>query len=152
MTIDEVKNIFETTALNHVDIKSFGFGEDSEIGVQNATEFPNAFLEIPYNLSYDLSNYRYKTIQFAFLILLKSKSDDLTGDHYLISASEQIAEAILTKIMTENKHLVFETVNGLSVREFSDDSVAGFRFDLSIQIKKSYCLDIPSSYADQFKG
>lgn len=152
MTIEQVKDIFESTSLNHVDIKSFGFGEDSDIGVQNAKDFPNTFLEIPYNLNYDLSNYRFKTLQFAFLVLLKSKQDDVQGDHYLISASEQIAEAILTKIQTEHKELVFESVNGLSVREFSDDSVAGFRFDLTIRLNRSYCLDMPSSYSSQFKG
>lgn len=150
MTLEEVKDIFEQTSLRHVDIKSFGFGEDSDIGVANATEFPSTFLEIPYNINYN--DYRSKSIQFSFLVLLKGEQDDVKGDHYLISAAEQIGEAILTKVSTERKNLIFESINGLSVREFSDDSVAGFRYDFTIKLFRNYCNDLPSSYADQFNG
>jgi len=148
MTLEEIKNIFNTTSLSHKDIKEFYVGDSFSVAVSPKTKYPIVFLEIPYNIAYD-NNRRLKSYSFAMMVLFKVKQDDINDSHKAISAAEDIGDAILSKIQNDNKSsLIISGVNGLSLDQFSDDYLAGVRFELTVSITREYTL--PVCYADKF--
>ena len=147
MTLQEIKDTFKQVSLAHVDIKEFNFGETFDIPNGGDNAYPFAFLEIPYLESID--NRRSKTLNFALNILITTGQDNRVEDHQAISDGNSIGEAIITRIQTENKELFFELITAISLREFSDDDVAGMRFEFVIRTGREFCD--ADSYADKFK-
>ena len=145
MTLQELKDTFKNVSLAHVDIKEFNFGETFDIPAGGDNEYPFAFLEIPYLETF---NRRTKNVDFALNILIKTDPDDRVEDHQAISDANSIGDAIISRIQTENKELFFTTITALSLREFSDDDVAGMRFEFVIQTGREFCDS--DSYADKF--
>jgi len=141
MTLEDIKNEFESITLKHKQIKTFDFGEkyDASNASNGNYQYPLAFLEIPYLINYELPINKFKTLQFALNILIKPEPDKVSDDHQAISDCEVIGEAIITRIMLEVSDFKFDSVSGLSLREFSDDNCSGFRFDFQIRIAKNYC-------------
>jgi hypothetical protein len=141
MTLEQIKDSIKRIALEHRQINDFDYGEDFLLATGKGNDYPMAFLEIPYNVTYDLSRNKYKTVQFALLVLFPPSNDAVKEDHTCISNAEQIGDAIITRMQDEFLLLGFliDSVNGLSLREFSDDSVSGFRFEISGKIMRSFC-------------
>lgn len=150
MTLEQILEIFRNTSMSHVDIQSFDYGEDFLMNKTDEVNYPTTFLEIPYDLNYGQPNERWKELRFSFLVLIASEPDDVKGDHINISNAEQIGEAILTKIITDHPELAFQSINGFSVREFSDNRTAGIRYDIVVKIQKNYCVGIGQSFNYQF--
>ena len=85
MTLEEIKNSIKEISFSSTHIKSFDYGEDFLLATGKGSDYPMSFLEIPYNVSYELDNNKYKTFQFALLILMKPANDDVQRDHRSIS-------------------------------------------------------------------
>ena len=147
MTIQEIKDTFQSVSLAHVEIKQFNYGETFDLPNGGNNEYPFSFLEIPYLETF--TNRRSKTLQFALNILISTAPDDRVEDHQAISDANTIGEAIITRIQTENKELFFNGITALSLREFSDDDCAGMRFEFIITTGREYCD--ADSYVDVFK-
>ena len=147
MTLQEIKDTFKAISLAHIDVKEFGYGETFDIPAGGDNEYPFSFLEIPYLTNYDQR--RSKSINFALNILMYTSPDNIVDEHQAISDAESIGEAIITRVQSENKDLFFETITAISLREFSDDDLSGFRFEFIIRTGREYCD--PNSYNDQFK-
>lgn len=148
MTLDQIKNVFNTISLQHVDIKEFYIGDSFSVAVSPKTKYPIVFLEIPYSINYS-DNRRTKNYQFALLVLFKVKQDDIEQSHKAISAAEDIGDAIISKIQNDYKQdFLITGVNGLSVDQFSDDYLAGVRFELTVTVNREY--SIPVCYATKF--
>lgn len=140
MTLEELKDKIKLISLAHKSINGFDYGEDFLLA-RGAATYPMVFVEIPYNLSYQIANGRFKTFQFALLVLMPSQVDNLTTDHQGISQAETIGDAIITRLINDLKPLgvSIDNISGLSLREFSDDNVNGFRFDVTAKTFRSYC-------------
>lgn len=148
MTLQELKDNIERIALKHKQIVSFEFGEDFLLATGKGSKYPMVFLEIPYNINYDLPTTAFKDFSFALLVLKPSNKDQpIVEDHRDISASEVIGEAIIRRITTELKPFGFlvQQVSGNSLRRFSNDMVSGIRYDLTGRLTRSSC-----NYNDQF--
>ena len=147
MTLQEIKDTFQSVSLAHVAIKGFNYGQTFDIPNGGDNTYPFAFLEIPYLASYP--ERKYKTFNFALNILIATSPDDRVEDHQAISDAEEIGDAIITRIQTENKDLFFETITALSLNEFSDDDVAGMRFEFVVRTGRDFCNK--ESYQELFK-
>lgn len=131
MTLEEIKDGIKEISLSHRRIKDFDYGEDFTLATGKGSKYPLTFLEIPYSANYELSNNKFKTFSFALLVLMKPSLDDVIGDHKGISEAEIIGDSIITKLQADLPELKLDSVTGLSLREFSDDNVSGFRFDIT---------------------
>lgn len=148
MTLQDIKNAFNQVSLQHKDIKEFYVGDSFSVAVSPKTQYPIVFMEIPYNISY-ADNRRLKSYQFALLVLLKVKQDDIEESHKAISAAEDIGDAILSKIQNDYKsEFIITGINALSVDQFSDDYLAGVRYQLTVSVNREY--NLPVCYADKF--
>ena len=147
MTIQQIKNEFERICLAHVDIKEFNYGEIFDIPDGGSNAYPFSFLEIPYLET--IPNKRSKTLSFALNILIKTAPDNRVEDHQAISDGNSIGEAIISRIDNENKDFHFTSITALSLREFSDDDLAGMRFEFIVRIIREFCDQ--NSYADKFR-
>jgi hypothetical protein len=148
MTLQELKNIIERISLAHKQIVSFEYGEDFTLATGKGSKYPMVFLEIPYNINYDLPATAFKDLTFALLVLKPSNKDQpVADDHKDISSSEVIGEVLIRRMTSELKPLglVIQQVSGLSLRRFSNDMVSGFRYDITGRLTRSNC-----SYNDQF--
>lgn len=140
MNLEEIKNGLKTICLSHKAINDFEFGEDSLVSSGKKTKYPLAYLEIPYNVNYELDNNRWKTFQFALLILLNPSNDDVVNDHKSISKGEIIGDSIITKLQNDFPQLALDSVNGVSLRQHSTANASGFRFDLTVRTPRA-CFD-----------
>lgn len=149
MTLEELKDNVQRICLKHKTIVNFEYGEDFLLATGKGSDYPMAFLEIPYNISYDLITNKFKDYSFSLCILMQVTNDDIVTDHTLISEAETIGDAIVTRITKELKPLGFliEQVNGISLRNFSDDNVQGMRFELTGKVGRSFCAN---NYENQF--
>lgn len=149
MTLELLKNRIRHISISHKQITDFDYGEDFLLATGKGRDYPLVFLEIPYNLSYEIPSNRFKSLQFALLVLMKPTNDAVDEDHVLISKSETIGDAIVTRFQKEAAQIGFiiDSVNGISLREFSDDNVQGFRFEITGRFFREYCSN---NYADQF--
>ena len=152
MNIEQIKDEFKRISLAHIDIEAFSYGEvfvaSNAGGGDN--NYPMSFLEIPYLEAYDLTSNRFKTLNFSLNIFIQTPQDDVEAGHQAISDAEQIGEAIITRIQNElPKSVSFDTITALSLREFSDDDLAGMRFEFIVRIIREFCDQ--NSYADKFR-
>ena len=144
MTLEGLKVLIEETSLSHKDVNSFSFGNNYNIAESGYDKYPHVFLELPYLITYDF-NKRKDTVQFALNVLLYSKVDDTTEDHFAISMAKNIGDSIIYKLK-ENSELNIENVQGLSLREFSDDNVSGIRYELTISFQNETSCDYTNSF------
>lgn len=150
MTLEDLKDKIKSISLAHKKINDFDYGEDYLLATGKGNDYPLAFLEMPYLINYEPDN-RFKTLQFSLLILMPPTNDDIINDHQNISDAEQIADAIITRFKNEAASIGFiiDTVDGTSLREFSDDNVSGFRLGITGKFFRAYCNN---NYADEFNG
>lgn len=147
MNLESLKQYFEDVCLSHKEINSFEFGSNYNIAESGADKYPLVYYELPYLITYDLDR-GVDTIQISFSVLLYSKQDDVVEDHYCISHAKTIGDQIISRINDENSKFQISAANSVSVREFSDDNVAGFRWDLTILLPNEIC-DIESPFNNE---
>jgi hypothetical protein len=83
--------------------------------------------------SYDETD-RYKTYQFALLVLVPSAgSDGVIVDHRSISDAETIGEKIIQTFKKSlTKPTTLGSTNGVSVRNISNSDLCGIRYELQL--------------------
>ena len=148
VTLSVLTNIFNVVSLKHKNINQFYTGDSFDIAVNPQTKYPIAFLETPFNISYN-DNGRTKDYQFAYFILFKVRSDDNYDSNQKISLAEDIGDAILSKIDQDYKTVLrLRSVRCLTVDEFGDDYLAGVRYEMTGMVNRKY--QITECYEDQF--
>jgi hypothetical protein len=149
MTLEQLKDSIRTISLSHISISDFDYGEDALIGTTDKVK-PYIYLELPYQITYS-ANHQNKTIQFALLVLLPSINDDnVVTDHESISNAERIGDAIITKIQEDIKEFRLTGINGVSLREFSDDNLNGFRFDVQGLMTRICEVELEGTFDESF--
>ena len=127
--IDNIKEL----ALSHKQIVSFHVGENFEIATSKSSEkYPAVWFELPI-----LSNYpdrRKKTYSFALNFLTLAKEDDITDQLYKTSDMEEIADEFQQALDDKYTSIGISDVNGLTLRNFSDDDLVGVRMELLITV------------------
>lgn len=137
MVLEELKDYWRDVCLSHKDVLDFQVGNDYDAAT-TTNKYPLCFYELPYTIDYNLDK-AIDTVQFSFNVFLNTKIDNIVDDHQAISICKSIGDAILSKIKAEALGFKINSVNGVSVREYSDDNVAGFRWDLNITLKRDIC-------------
>lgn len=148
VTVQRIVDIFNKVSLAHIDIKEFYHGTTFDYAGNTNTKYPIVFLETPFNINYN-DNRKFKTFNFAFSVLLKTKVDDVNNAMTAISVAEDINDAIISKIQNDYKsELLISGVQALSLENFSDDNLGGVRSSITVTVTREYTL--PKCYADKF--
>lgn len=148
LSIEEIKNRIKDVSLSHKDITSYDFGETFDVANLKNASYPMCFLELPYFLSY-LEDRRFKTIQLAINILDRGDFEaDREHTNSVISHMETVGDAIISKLENNYKDFKFDSIDGVSLRDFSDDNLSGIRFEVVIRTQRKYCGD--KSYNNVF--
>lgn len=150
MTIEELIDYFKEVSLKHKDVKDFLVGSYYDIAANTDDNYPLVFFEFPFQVTYNNNLDRpVDEVVFTFDVFLPSKIDSVKDDYVAISESKTIGDAIITYILNENKvGLKLTSINSISVREYSDDSVAGFRYDITALLVRDVCAPELNLYFD----
>lgn len=140
MTLEELKDYFKNLCLSHKNIKEFYVGNDYNQAEKITHKYPMVFYELPYYIDYNLNPQRQvDEVQVAFNVFVESNWDKIEEDHEAISRAKEIGDAIITYIGVNATDFIVIRASAVSVREFTDDSVAGMRFELTIQLPRTLC-------------
>lgn len=140
MTLEELKDFWKDLSLSHKDIKQFSIGSWYNAAESTDDKYPLCWWEFPYVTNYNTEfTKRLDTVQISFSVFLYTKQDDVIDSHKAISAAKEIGDAIITKARMTATGFTILNVNSISVREYSDDYVAGMRYDLSLSLKREIC-------------
>lgn len=141
MTLENLKDYWQSVCLKHIDVKQFKIGNYYDSANSGNDKYPLCFWEMPYSIDMNL-NKPLDTVQVAFNVFLSTKQDDVVDAHQAISLAKEIGEAILLYVSNDNEitsSFTLDAVNGISVREYTDDYVAGMRWDLTMTVKRDIC-------------
>jgi hypothetical protein len=150
MTLEQLKDHIETISIGHRAIQAFNFGEEFIIDDIEQGRVQQVFLEIPYTVNYDITGNKFKTFQFALLVLFPSVGEDgVVLDHISISRAESIGDAIITKFQDtiRAEGAIIADVNAISLRNISGSDLCGIRFELTIRTFRTFCN---KNYTDEF--
>jgi len=140
MTLTELRNYIESVCLAHKQIKQFVIGSDYNQAENTVIKYPSIFYEMPYFIQYNVNpSKQVDNVQFAFNVFVESNTDKIENDHDAISRSKEIGDAIVSYIMANADDFRVINVTAISVREYTDDSVAGMRYEWTIALPRAYC-------------
>ena len=140
MTLDALRKYIESVCTAHKSVKDFQTGNNYNEAEQINNVYPQIFYELPYYIQYNLNPYRQvDNVQFAFNVFYKTGIDNIETDHDSISAAKEIGDAIVSYILNNTNDFIVVNVTAVSVREYTDDSVAGMRYEWQIQLPRTYC-------------
>jgi hypothetical protein len=149
MTLQELMEFWRDISLKHKDVKGFVVGNNYDMAV-SGNKYPEIFWELPYSINTPDWDKPKDVVNVSFCIYLSTKLDDIADSHQAISLAKEIGDAIITKVKQEaGNYFTVDAVNCISVREYSDDYVAGMRYDLTITLIKTMqplCVDIDSLF------
>ena len=139
MTLESLKDFWKDISLKHKDVLQFLVGSYYDTGMGN-DKYPLVFWEMPYAITYnqDFSK-RLDTVTCSLSVFLSNKADDIADTHQAISYAKSIGDAIITKAKLDATEFSIQSVNAVSVREYSDDYVAGMRYDITILLQRDIC-------------
>ena len=140
MTLESLKDFWQDIALKHKDVLQFNVGSNYDVAVNTDDKYPLIFWEMPYVVNYnqDFSK-RIDTVTCSISVFLSTKMDDIKDSHQAISFAKSIGDAIITKAKLTATEFSIQSVNAVSVREYSDDYVAGMRYDMTILLQRDIC-------------
>lgn len=139
MTIQELKDTIKDVCLRHKDVKSFDIGNAYNRAEDVTSLYPKCYLEMPYEYDYAIEAGTADEINIQLDVLLLSKTDDVNDNHEAISLAKEIADNILHYLNYEIDEIALTLASGISLREFSDDDVSGWRLDLTFQMNSEVC-------------
>lgn len=141
MTLNDLINRLESISLAHKDVRRFDIGSSYNRAEDNGGEYPLVYLELPYQYNYNANLDRLDdSLNIQLDILLESNLDNVKDDHKAIAIAKEIADAILMYItVRETNKFTIQTASGMSLREFSDDNVSGWRLDLDLVFVRDLC-------------
>ncbi len=148
MTLETLKDILRTTALNHKQVKTFDFGEQFEAAVDGNYEYPAIFMELPVLIDYDDRGLQ-KTFSFALDVMDLTDFNSIDKDYNAFSNCEVIGDAYFSKLKSDNNtEFRISDINALTFRNFSDDDLAGVRYELTVTTSREFC---GNDFQDQFE-
>jgi|SRR6478735_7110175 len=129
--IEKIKEI----SLSHLMIKSFMYGDNFNIQKDGELEYPNFYVEYPFNIIY---NKNYKEISFSFFIA-DIPEEGQTDDLSLISKLEQINDDILMKLDLNDYDEFGEilNINSITLNEWMGDRVVAVRTDITFKLLRN---------------
>ena len=142
MTLEDLKNYWRDIALKHKDVRQFDVGSwyDAATHPYTTDIYPLVFWEMPYSINYNQDwSKTLDTVTFSLSVFLYTKLDDILDSHQAVSFAKTIGDAIITKAKLEATDFKIQSVNAVSVREYSDDYVSGLRYDITILLKRDIC-------------
>lgn len=141
MTILEFKDLIKNLSLAHKDVKTFDYGSDFDIAVDKNDVYPMIFLELPFLCEYAVEvNHHYDEVTIALNVLVNIAQDNIDADFMAINYAKNIGDIIIKYINEEIDEIKIQSASSVSLREFSDDSVAGMRYDLVVLLPR-VCVD-----------
>ena len=146
MTLLELNTYFKDLSLRMNDIKEFQTGSNYDIASNPSNKYPLVFFELPFAVDYPDFSKPKDTVRFSLSVFMSSKTDDIKSDVEAISFCKSIGDILLTKAVSEARHFIINAVNAVSVREFSDDAVAGYRYDITTTIIRDACSTDVNKY------
>ena len=150
MTLEDLKDFWKDISLKHKDVKQFSVGSNYDVATNNSDKYPLLFWELPYNINYNADwSKGLDTVQISFSVFLSTKLDDIADSHEAISIAKSIGDAIVTKAKLTATEFKIQSVNALSVREYSDDYVAGMRYDLTLLLQRDICDNNINDYFNE---
>lgn len=140
MTLESFKEFWKTIALKHKDVNEFLVGSWYDAAESGNNKYPLVYWELPYTINYnqDLSK-RLDTITCSLSVFINTKMDDIQDSHTAISYAKSIGDAIITKSRLEAREFSIVSVNAVTVREYSEDYVAGVRYDIIVLLQRDIC-------------
>lgn len=138
MTLLELTDFWKDISLRHKDVQEFQVGSNYDSATNTDNKYPLVFYELPYSITYNQDK-PIDTIIFSLNVFLESKVDSIKDDYEAISLAKEIGDAIMLKAESEAIDFKINSINALSVREYTDDSVAGIRYDISLDMKREVC-------------
>lgn len=150
MTLEALKDFWKDIALKHKDVKEFLVGSWYNAAEATDTKYPLVFWEMPYTINYnqDFSK-RLDTVTCSMSVFLYTKQDDNDDSHSAISIAKSIGDAIVTKAKLNATDFSIQSVNAVTVREYSDDYVAGVRYDIVVLLKRDICDSEINTYFNE---
>jgi len=142
MTLENLKDFWKDIALKHKDVKQFDVGSwyDAATHPYTTQFYPLVFWEMPYTVNYNADfSKRLDTVTCSMSVFLYTKMDDIADSHQAISIAKSIGDAIITKAKLTATQFSIVSVNAVSVREYSDDYVAGIRYDMQLLLQRDIC-------------
>jgi len=149
MTLESLKDFWKDISLLHKDVNEFLVGSYYDAGMGNS-KYPLVFWEMPYTINYN-ADYpkRLDSVTCSMSVFLYTKQDDIKDSHEAISFAKSIGDAIITKARLDATEFSIQGVNAITVREYSDDYVAGLRYDITILLQRDICeADIDDYFND----
>lgn len=138
-TLETLKDYWRDLCLKHKDVQQFMVGNYYDSANSGNDKYPLCFWEMPYVVDMDL-NKPVDRIQISFNVFLLTKQDDIADAHEAISLAKAIGDAIILKAKKDSSSgFIINNANGISVREYTDDYVAGIRWDLTLTVQREMC-------------
>ena len=114
-------------------------------------QYPMAFLELPYALTYYPEQQQYKGINFALMFLFSPKQDSVPEQHVGISNADQIADAIIARLQNELYGTVlFTNIVSVSLSEYTAEDLSGVRVEFVGRMQRVTNSNI-NCYENYFK-
>ena len=141
MTLLDLTNFWRDVSLSHKDVLSFLVGSWYDAATNSDDKYPLVYWELPYSVNFPDINKSVDEVQISFSVFLSTKPDDVNDDNEAISLAKAIGDAIILKAKMSAPAGTFTIVgvNAVSVREYSNDSVAGMRYDLTLLVAREIC-------------
>ena len=136
MTLNDLIEDIKELALAHDQVVSFHVGESFDVATSKSSErYPAVWFELPILASYD--DRRRKTFGMSLDFLTLAKSDDIDDQMYKTSDMEVIADEMLQAIDDHFQNIGIDNLTGLSLRNFSDDDLVGYRIDVTFTVGRA---------------
>jgi hypothetical protein len=146
MTLENLKEYWKTVCLKHKQVREFQVGSDYDAAVNISNKYPLCFWEMPYSIQSNLSK-PIDVVTTSFNVFIDTKLDDIKDSHEAISLAKELGDQIIQYVLLDtSKDFSLDSVNSISVREYSDDYVAGMRYDLVMTIKRDICIEDVNDY------
>jgi hypothetical protein len=142
MTLENLKDFWRDISLKHKDVQQFDVGSwyDAATHPYTSQYYPLCFWEMPYTINYNQEfSKTVDTVTCSLSVFLTTKVDDIADSHQAISIAKSIGDAIVTKARLTATDFSIQSVNAVTVREYSDDYVSGVRYDITILLKRDIC-------------
>lgn len=150
MTLENLKEFWRNISLLQKDVLTFNVGSNYDSATNTDDKYPLVFWEMPYTINYNAEfSKRLDTVTCSMSVFLYTKQDDIKDCHEALSFAKTIGDAIITKARMTATEFTIQSVNAVSVREYSDDSVAGIRYDIVMLLQRDVCEAEISTYFNE---
>lgn len=133
MTLNELIVAIKELSLAHDQVVAFHIGNTFDVATSKSSErYPAVWFELP--ILSDYEDRRRKTYTLALNTLTLAKEDDITDQMYKTSDMEVVMDELLQAIDDKFQSIGLSDLTGLSLRNFSDDDLVGFRVDVTFTV------------------